>query len=76
MGWLGWDWDQIRGRDVNVLLLALEGREELLKAIFGGSDDSNRKPRPMSPESFKAFAAKHNQRYASRSRRRVRSREG
>lgn len=70
MGWIGWDWEQIRGRDVNVLLLALEGREELLRAIFGSGDASGAAKRPMTPESWRAFVRTHNRRYAARGKRR------
>jgi hypothetical protein len=70
MGWLGWPWEQVRWQDVNVLQLALDGREELLATIFGGGKaGGDSAGRPMSPASFRAFANRHNQRYARSVRR-------
>lgn len=48
-----------------MLLMALEGRIELLKSIFGDAK-ANHTPRKMTPAGFRAFAASHNRRYASR----------
>lgn len=70
MGWLGWTWDKVRWEDVNVLQLALDGREELLASIFGGGKPGGgSERRPMSTESFRSFARRHNQRYARSARR-------
>ena len=66
MGWLGWQWRDIGGLDVNVLMLALEGRTELLTSIFGSSDKSTPAKRgPMTAEAFRSFRDRHNRRYVS-----------
>lgn len=51
--------------DVNLILIALEGRESMLQSIFGGGDDDKgkgKKPKKMTADRFKRFAARHNER--------------
>lgn len=64
MARLGWDWPTVLAADLNVIELALEGYQDLLKDVFGGGPD---KPRggagKMTAEKFLSFAAEHNKRY-------------
>ena len=51
------------GSNVNNLMLALDGRMDMLKAIFGGAekdDDEKAKTVPMTPTNFRAMARRHN----------------
>lgn len=66
MGWLGWTPVEAMGADVNLVLIAIKGREGLLQMIFGSGNSAPGKPGKMSAEGFKAFAAKHNRSYARR----------
>lgn len=62
MGWLGWSWEETRRCDVNVIIMALEGREDLLNVVFGDGKPIQRgKHKPMTADKFKTFAAAHNQ---------------
>jgi hypothetical protein len=59
MGWLGWSESDALAADVNAILVAMQGRVAMLKAVFGGEDKPHEaKPvsqRPMGPELFKAL---------------------
>lgn len=66
MGWLGWSEDQLMRADVNSIELALEGRTELLQAIFGKADDpppKGKEPKASLAQRFKAGVRRHNLRY-------------
>jgi len=58
MGWLGWSERIALSTSIPAIELALEGRVEMLNAIFGGGE-SEQKPkeatRPMSPQLFDAL---------------------
>lgn len=60
MGWLGWTPEQAFNASIPDILTAYEGRMDMLKAIFGGSEDGGAKGapsvngRPMSPQLFDA----------------------
>lgn len=61
-GWLGWSEQETLDTSIPTILLAYEGRVEMLKACFGGSDEpepEKRKPNEASPEQvrslFRAF---------------------
>ena len=58
MGWLGWTYEETMRTDINGIEIALEGRAELLKMIFGSS--KKEKPAGSIVERFKAFVARHN----------------
>lgn len=78
LGWLGWDPEVALRTDVNVILLAIEGRRELLRMIFGGSDDTGVRasrataaPKVVTADRFKELAKRHNSQWhrANRGRR-------
>lgn len=59
MGWLSWTEEQTLGTTIPSILLAYEGRQDMLKAIFGSSEEAQ-KPvkkaaRSMSPQLFDAM---------------------
>lgn len=64
MGWLGWTWDEVRGQDVNVIEMALEGRAQMLDTCFGDGKRNERKKPGVTPARFRSFAERHNRRYA------------
>jgi hypothetical protein len=71
MGWLGWTEEALMRTDVNSIEMALRGRRDLLKSIFGGSDESaaaNGKI-PATPENFREMVKRHNSRYRTGRRR-------
>lgn len=55
MGWLGWTERATLSADVNSIVLAREGRMELLKMIFGSE-------KKESEGDFRDFAERHNAR--------------
>jgi hypothetical protein len=65
MGYLGWTPDVCLASDVNVLTLALEGRGEMLAAIFGGKEPA-KSGKKRSTADFKAAFAAHNRQIARR----------
>ena len=65
MGWLGWDFETVQRSDVNVIAMALDGREELLASIFGGGESGKRRG-PITANEFMAFARRHNAQYRRR----------
>ncbi len=61
-GWLGWSEEQALDADMNTIVLAYTGKTEMLKAIFGSTDDnrpSKSKPKPTAKQ-VKNFAKTHN----------------
>lgn len=44
-GWLGWDFDRAMKSDCLAIRIAYEGRCDMLKAIFGSSDEPAADPR-------------------------------
>lgn len=63
MGWLGWTPDEVMRADVNMIQMALKGREELLGKIFG-SEAGNKGP--ITAGDFKSFVRSHNQMWRRR----------
>lgn len=57
MGWLGWTPDVALQTDVNVLILALDGKTDMLEMIYGsGKKERGRKGKKgVTPDRFKAF---------------------
>jgi hypothetical protein len=47
--------------DLNAILIAYKGRVELLKSIFGSSEDKEKTQTPI--KDFKAFSKEHNRRF-------------
>jgi hypothetical protein len=63
LGWLGWTEDQLMDADLNAILVAYRGRVEMLKAIFGSSDDDSGSTKTPKPKDFKAFSKEHNRKF-------------
>lgn len=63
-GWLGMSHEEAMRTNVNNIAIALEGRMEMLKSIFGSgskdADDEN--ATPMTPDNFRAMTQRHNAR--------------
>lgn len=59
MGWLGWTEEQTLQTTVPSIEIALAGRCDMLRQIFGGSDEPAPKPvaRPFSIKLFDALFA-------------------
>jgi hypothetical protein len=61
MGWLGWVPEVALATDVNLVVMALDSRSDLITTIFG---DGKKRPRgrkkKVSAGDFKAFAERHN----------------
>lgn len=66
MGWLGWTPEAALAADVNLILLALEGREDMLKAIFGDASEGKGKKGPVTANRWRHFAAGINERFRGR----------
>lgn len=61
MGWLGWTEEQTLHADMNAIVLAYEGKVDMLKAIHGDTDkEKGTQKRKPSPDDFRDFAADHN----------------
>lgn len=56
MGWLGWSEDQALAADVNAIAAGYAGKLDMLKAVFGSSEETPADPqvqtRPMTEELF------------------------
>lgn len=67
MGWLGWTPEVALAADVNAIIMALEGRKELLSMIFGSgkpdAQQSTQKPRGATVDQYKSMTAGHNARW-------------
>lgn len=59
-GWLGWSEDQALDADMTSIVLAYEGKVEMLKAVFGSSDDKKPPKAKPSAKKLKTFAKTHN----------------
>jgi hypothetical protein len=57
-GWLGWTPDTTLDSTPHEIMEAHKGRVELLKSIFGGSEDD--KPKAALGDKFRAFFSTHN----------------
>lgn len=57
MGWIGWTEEQTLRTTIPAIELAVAGRTDMLRAIFGGSEPEQPKvsPRPFSIELFDAL---------------------
>lgn len=66
MGWLGWTPDAVMGADVNMVIIALESRHELINMIFGDGKKRTPGKKRITPRSFKDFAALHNARHRAK----------
>lgn len=60
MGWLGWVPEVALGTDVNLVIMALESRGDLIAMIFGDGKKRRPKKKKITAHDFKAFAARHN----------------
>lgn len=49
MGWMGWTEADTLDTTMTGILLAFDGRQEMLKAIFGGGDDKDKPKTPTTP---------------------------
>lgn len=79
MGWLGWTPDQAMGADVNAIIIALEGRHEMLGAIFGTKEkpgESKRSGRGATVDQFQAWKKRTNRAYYAKQRRSGKSDDG
>lgn len=62
MGWLSWEPEVALATDVNLVVMALDSRNDLITMIFGdGKKRSREAKKKPSAGDFKAFAARHNQ---------------
>lgn len=61
MGWLAWEPEVALGTDVNLVILALDSRTDLIGMIFGDGKkrQGRRKAKPTAGD-FKAFKEAHN----------------
>lgn len=50
LGWMGHTWDKAKRMDVNEIEIAIEGRQDMLKAIFAPNPKKKDKPRPLTKE--------------------------
>jgi len=59
LGWLGWSEDAALGADVNAIIVGMNGRAAMLRAMFGGEEPAapaaTTTARPLSPELFDAL---------------------
>ena len=71
MGWLGWEPDTALRTDVNLVELAIDGRNELLRLIFGSGEPGEPAPKggKLIAPRFKRLAETHNQRLVPKPRR-------
>lgn len=40
LGWLGWTEEQALAADVNTIAVGMRGKIAMLRAVFGGTDDT------------------------------------
>lgn len=59
MGWLGWMPDTALGADVNLVLMALASKRDLISVIYGDGGRASKK-RKVTADEFKARVAAHN----------------
>jgi hypothetical protein len=63
MGWMGWSAGVALRTDVNLVILALDSRSDLINMIFGDGKKRQRgKKKKLGPSDFKAWAAEQNAR--------------
>ena len=60
MGWIGWLPEQALAADVNAVIIAIEGRVEMLNGIFGDPKKAKGKKRPITARTWKAVVKAHN----------------
>lgn len=61
MGWLGWQAEAALATDVNLVIMALDSRGDLINMIFGdGKKRTARKKRKPSAADFKQFVQMNN----------------
>lgn len=63
MGWLGWTPAETLAANVNDVQIAIEGRTEFLRLLFGSDKKANAKPRKVTAEEFRVMARRHNARW-------------
>jgi hypothetical protein len=68
MGWLGWSFEQAWFTDINAILIAMEGRMDMLRAIFGGKKNDKPDRRDFASK-FRNYAKVHNMMWAKRDER-------
>lgn len=60
MGWLGWEPQVALGADVNLVIMALDERSDLISMIFGDGKKSGARKRKPTAADLKEFARQHN----------------
>lgn len=60
LGWIGWPPDIVMQTDVNIIEMALRGREGMLSAIFGSPKGKKGKKGPVTAKTFHDFVKRHN----------------
>jgi hypothetical protein len=61
MGWLGWTAEQALATDVNLVIMALDSRTDLISLIYGdGKPRSTKKKKKPTAADFKAWKEQHN----------------
>lgn len=66
MGWVGWPEDKTLAADVNAISIAVEGRANMLSAIFGGSSAAPPRPRRMTADRWRSIVRSNNARFSKR----------
>lgn len=57
-GWLGWNPGEALAAPIPMIEAAIEGRVELLQAIFGGGKTKPKATHPLTPAAFDVVFAK------------------
>lgn len=57
MGWLGWTQEQAMRADVNAIEIAMEGRIDMLRTVWG----SKKEKKPPVPTRWGDFVKTHNE---------------
>lgn len=63
MGWLGWEPGVVLATDINLVIMALGSKADLLSAIHGSGEKPGGKRKAkgkIAAGDFKAWAARHN----------------
>ena len=53
LGWLGWTEEQALASDVNAIVVAYGGRTDMLRWIFGSSEEESAAPAPQTTAEMK-----------------------
>lgn len=61
MGWLGWEPEVVLATDVNIVIMALQSKSDLLSTIYGSGKKSKPKRKgPVTAADFKSWSQQHN----------------